>query len=315
MPRWLDTAGVDDPRLRACYVACGQYLRRREWAMYCAGILTMPPAKRPYLSALAAFFGYVDDLADTGDPAGRAQRVAEWANATNADLLAGRSDHPVRQAFVHTVRTFDLPTEHLPALFAGNAEDAVVTGFVTYRDLQRHIYDMTTRWMLLFLPVVGIVVPLAEIEPAVRTAGEAMQLTDCLDDLAEDLANGRCYLPAEDLVRFGVTVQELRDGLWSERVAELLAFEVARIRELLAMAERAVPMLHPWLRPLAPAGLALAAAYLDDLLGEGPRLLRGGPRRRLLVRRLRGAALAYLAARRGWRTALPPVPRPAPALP
>ena len=56
----------------------------------------------------------------------------------------------------------------------------------------------------------------------------ALQLAEHWQDVAEDLANGRVYLPAEDLERFGVTEADLAAPAASLAVEELMRFETAR---------------------------------------------------------------------------------------
>ena len=68
----------------------------------------------------------------------------------------------------------------------------------------------------------------------------ALQLAEHWQDVAEDLARGRVYLPATDLERFGCGERELREPRAGWRVRGLVAFEVARTRELL---EQGAPLL------------------------------------------------------------------------
>lgn len=313
MSRWLDAVGIHDPRLRASYEFCGRFHRKRQTTMY-VGTLLLAPTARPYLIALSAFGLSTDDVADTGDPALRSSRFTDWTEATAADLAAGHSVHPVRHALAHTVRTYDLPAERLSSMLIGWRGDIGVAGFATYAELRAHIHAITTEWALLSLPIVGLQASVEEAESAVRAVGEATQLTEYLDGLAEDLRNGRCYLPVEDLNRFGVTAQDLRAGRWSPGVADLLAFEVERARGLFDRAHEGLEAVHPSARPFLRAGMRLWSAFLDDLVDAGPAVLRGAARRRL-GRRLRIACPAYLAARRAWQATPAPVPFPAPALP
>jgi len=53
--------------------------------------------------------------------------------------------------------------------------------------------------------------------------GQALQLTNVLRDAAEDLANGRCYLPAELLARHGLAVADLSDPARRVAARPLLA--------------------------------------------------------------------------------------------
>ena len=70
--------------------------------------------------------------------------------------------------------------------------------------------------------------------------GLALQLTNIIRDVAVDLKNGRVYLPQDDLAQFGVTEKMLRDGMVTDPIRRLLAFECQRARELFSTAARAM---------------------------------------------------------------------------
>jgi len=53
--------------------------------------------------------------------------------------------------------------------------------------------------------------------------GQALQMTNVLRDAAEDLANGRCYLPVEVLERHGVQVADLLDPTRRDAARPVLA--------------------------------------------------------------------------------------------
>ena len=108
----------------------------------------------------------------------------------------------------------------------------------------------------LVLRVFGLATP-ARIALSDRVC-TALQLVEHLQDVAEDVARGRLYLPAEDLARFGCSHEQLsrliehsseegdgsriRSGaatgsddlrLCREQLCETVTFEVVRARELL----------------------------------------------------------------------------------
>jgi phytoene synthase len=61
----------------------------------------------------------------------------------------------------------------------------------------------------------------------------ALQLVEHCQDVAEDLARDRIYLPQEDLARFGCRESDLAQPSASPRVRRLLAFQVDRTAALL----------------------------------------------------------------------------------
>jgi phytoene synthase len=69
----------------------------------------------------------------------------------------------------------------------------------------------------------------------------ALQLTNIIRDVTADLHKGRVYLPAEDMARFHVTVDDLRAGTVTPAVAGLMRFECERARSYYAKAAAALP--------------------------------------------------------------------------
>jgi phytoene synthase len=71
--------------------------------------------------------------------------------------------------------------------------------------------------------------------------GLALQLTNIIRDIAVDLKNGRVYLPQEDLERFGVSVDDLRAGVVTSAMRNLLAHQCQRARQFYTAAAQAMP--------------------------------------------------------------------------
>ena len=90
----------------------------------------------------------------------------------------------------------------------------------------------------------------------------ALQLTNILRDLGRDLAMGRIYLPLEDLRRYGVTEDDLRAGVVTKNMRNLLAHQAGRARGYYQRAARALP--KPDARRLVAAQI-MGAIYYDLL--------------------------------------------------
>jgi phytoene synthase len=112
----------------------------------------------------------------------------------------------------------------------------------------------------MMLPVLEPLSPEAT-EPA-RALGFAFQLTNFLRDVGEDLDRGRVYLPADDLGRFGADPWRRQvDQAWRD----VMAFEIARNRELYALARTGVPMLPPASARCVGTALALYSRILERI--------------------------------------------------
>jgi phytoene synthase len=67
----------------------------------------------------------------------------------------------------------------------------------------------------------------------------AFQLTNILRDIGTDAAQGRIYLPEEDLKKFGCTDQAILQRQENEELRKLLHSEIARAHEYYAKAQGA----------------------------------------------------------------------------
>jgi len=266
--RELDAAGIHDPALRASYEACRR-LNARHGRTYYLATLLLPAYKRPYVHALYGFARYadeiVDDLASTLTDAEKADWLVGWGAQFLADVAAGGSEHEIGRAVVDTVRRWDVPLAHVEAFLASMRMDLTVTQYATYDDLMAYVYGSAAVIGLQMVPVLEPVVPRELAEPYACDLGTAFQLSNFIRDVGEDLRRGRVYLPQEDLAAFGVTREHLEHGVVDGPVRRLLAFEVARTRELYRSAQQGVRLLHPTSRPCIETALALYGGILDEV--------------------------------------------------
>jgi phytoene/squalene synthetase len=123
-----------------------------------------------------------------------------------------------------------------------------------------------------------------------------LQLAEHWQDVAEDLRDGRIYLPQDDMARFGCTESDLAQRQANSSVKQLIGFEVTRARQLLDDGAPLIGTLRGAAR-LAVAGyLAGGRAALAAIEGHGYDVLASTPKPRkpVLVREL---AKAYLRGR------------------
>ena len=291
--RDLDLAGVTDPRLRESYEACRR-LNAAHGRTYYLATRLLPAASRPHVHALYGFARYadeiVDDLGSTLSDAEKAEWLVGWGRQFLADVAAGGSDHEINRAVVHTWRTFDLPVAHAEAFLASMRMDLTVSGYATYADLMTYVYGSAAVIGLEMVPVLGAApgVTPEEAMPYAADLGIAFQLSNFLRDVGEDLRRGRVYLPQEDLDAFGVTREQLREGVVDGRVRRLLAFEIARTRELYRAAAPGVRLLAPESRDCIVVATRLYGGILDSIEAADYRVLD----RRVTVGLGRRAAVA-----------------------
>ena len=187
------------------------------------------------------FCRYTDDLVDECPTIGQGREGLEkWADQVNLGLAAGRSDHPVLAPFLDTVHRYSIPHEYPLDLLEGMRMDLNATRYQTFEELRVFCYRVASVVGLMMSHVIGYRDPAL---PHAIDLGIAMQLTNILRDVGEDLDRGRIYLPTEDLRRFHYTEADLRSKLHNSAFQNLMQFEAARARGYYASAQPGIELL------------------------------------------------------------------------
>jgi phytoene synthase len=244
---------------------------------------------------LYAFASVADDIVDRPgvDPA----RAVVELDDLHRRLRAGDRSHPVVVAVNDTITRWHIPPSLFDDFFAAMRMDLHVSSYPTWADLLDYMHGSAAAIGLQTLPILAPLPGLAEVAaPYARDLGLGFQLTNFLRDVGEDLDRGRVYLPAEDLDRFGVTVEQLRTRVVDDRCRRLLCYEIERARGLLATAAVGIRLLDPTSRDCVRTALLLYGGILDEIERADYRVLD----RRVSVGAGRRVALALPAVGRAW---------------
>ena len=174
-------------------------------------------------------------------------------------------------ALADTGRNFPVPMQAFGELIDGCVADVRGTSYQTFEDLQYYCRCVAGSIGRLSLGIFGTS---GDPEVASRLAdslGVALQLTNILRDIREDHANGRVYLPAEDLAKFDCDL----DRPDATQVTRLVEFEAERARDWYATGLQLLPMLD---RRSAACTGAMAGIYrrlLDRIAAQPAAVLRG----------------------------------------
>ncbi|GAA3969264.1 hypothetical protein GCM10022384_20650 [Streptomyces marokkonensis] len=245
----IRAANLGDPELCRAYATCETFLRRNFVKHYFLLRQLLPPGRRPYWDAILAFSIHVDNLIDDARvPA--PERIARY-DAYARDFFAlldgdapwtgPPSSHQDRlgrtfaRAFAHFSRVWEIPRSSVQLAMTNITADLRVTEYASFPDLERHIRSTGGEHNLLLNALLGSRAQHSEEarEHAV-SALLGLQLTDNLRDLREDLADGRLFLPLDDLKAFGLDRAELeaaaRDRRMTDGLRDLVRFEAERAR-------------------------------------------------------------------------------------
>ena len=217
------------------------------------GIRLLPTPRRSAMCAIYAFARRVDDIAD--GPGTTAAKLA-GLRAASDDLhrLGGPTDDPVMLALADAAERFPIPLDAFDDLIAGARMDVVGARYEHYGDLVTYCRRVAGSIGRLSLGVFGQASG-GDADGRADDLGVAMQLTNILRDVGEDLAAGRVYLPDEDMAAFGCDISGETDP---DALADLIRFEAARAHGWFAVGRRLLPLLD---RPSAACVATIAGTY------------------------------------------------------
>jgi phytoene synthase len=227
------------------YAACEQ-ITWEQARNFAYGIRLLPPPKRRALAAVYAFARRIDDIGDGDLPP--AEKAAKLEAARGQVLVLAAGDNPddgdpVLVALADTGRRFAVPLAAFGELIDGCLADVTGTSYKTFDDLLWYCRCVAGSIGRLSLGVYGATEPEKQAKLA-DDLGVALQLTNILRDVREDYLNGRVYLPAEDLAKFGIEFapfgqpEPFPATAMQARFASLVEFEAARAREWYASGMR-----------------------------------------------------------------------------
>ena len=260
----------------------------------------LPARHRRHLTNLYFFARLTDDLGDEARDQQadvselRLRLLDELAADVDRIYAGGTPESPVMRAMADTVRECGVPARPLLDLIQANRQDQQVTRYRTFAELEQYCELSANPVGQIVLYIFGVATPQrVALSDSICTA---LQLAEHWQDVAEDLGNGRIYLPGEDLERYGCTEADLAAPTAGPAVRELMIFETDRASRLLDEGAPLVGTLRGGAR-LAVAGyLAGGRAALAAIRAQEHDVLSGTPRPR--KQRLAGELVkAYVRGR------------------
>lgn len=273
--RSLDAAGIREPELRRDYEAQRRVVARFRPASYLAARLLLPRPLLPHVVAATAVMHHGDNLLDTGTRSQRAAAWESWEGRVRKALETGLGDDPLMRTLVHTMGAYPRLREVVEGYLATATAELEFNGFGTEADFQAYVDAYSLPGFMLVASLVGPDPDDGRFREACRTFIEGGQRLDFVNDLAEDLREGRLGIPEETLKRFSVTVEDLAAGRKSENVRELVSHEVRAARTVLEASRNLTAVVPGPNRALVGALVEIELLTADAALRRGAGLLRG----------------------------------------
>jgi phytoene synthase len=270
---------VSAPTLEQAYAACEEITRTQARNFY-YGIRLLPADRRAALCAVYALARRVDDIGDGTLPAAEKATALAGVRKSVASLADGRDDgDPVLVALADAARRLPIPLDAFGELVDGVERDVEMDetgrGYTTFDELVWYCRCVAGSIGRLCLGVFSAR-PDPEGPRYADALGIALQQTNVLRDVREDLAGGRVYLPQEDLDRFGVALRLEDGGALADdggALTALVRHGCERAQQWYDDGLRLVPLLD---RRSAACCLAMAGIYrrLTDRIAADPAAMR-----------------------------------------
>jgi squalene synthase HpnC len=250
----------------------------------------LPRAVRDHLLAVYGFARLADDIGD--EAPGDRLVLLDWLEGELERAANGEATHPLLTRLTPTIRQFDLPLTPFLRLIEANRRDQVVHRYETFDDLIGYC-------QLSAAPVGELVLRIFEVSTPARIAlsddvCNGLQIVEHLQDVAEDAAADRIYLPQADLRAYGCPEADVRAARTSAPLRTVLRYEAGRARRLIGSATALTRQL-PLQPRIAVSGFAAGGlAALDSIDKAGYQVLsqRCRPRPARILGHLAGALFA-----------------------
>jgi len=233
--------------------------------------LFLPPERRRAITALYAYCREVDDIADEVKDVGVARTKLAWWRTEVANLFAGHPQHPVTRALQPFTALYGLDAHRMNEIIDGMEMDLVQHRYADFEALKLYCHRVAGVVGQLSASIFGYTNP-ATLEYA-ENLGIAFQLTNIIRDVGEDARRDRVYLPADDLARFGLSVDDILARRGGEAFVKMMEFQADRAQSYYDLA---FSRLAPEDRRSQRAGLIMSAIYgtlLKEIRADGFQVL------------------------------------------
>ncbi|OLV19398.1 phytoene/squalene synthase family protein [Deinococcus marmoris] len=232
------------------------------------GSRLFPMQQRQAVWAVYAACRTGDDIADESTADSVSAELDAWWNRIQSAFAGRPGPDPVDAALAWAAGTYPIPLSAFAELHDG-----------LRMDLGRHVYrdmDDLTLYCRRVAGVIGFMIaPVSGFSGGEKTLqhalmlGQAMQLTNILRDVGEDLTRGRVYLPQSLLSEYGVTPADLERGVVTPEYRALMAHLCALARNWYAEGRAGIPCLHGSARLAVATAARAYEGILDDLERAG----------------------------------------------
>jgi len=154
------------------------------------------------------------------------------------DCYRGVNRSPLYAALHHTIKSCQLPRKYILEIIEGMESDLNFKGFDNFSQLRDYCYKVASAVGLLCIEIFGY--ESDKVREYAENLGIALQLTNIIRDVKEDLGRGRIYLPREEIAQCGLSCEDL-SGWRGDGFISLMEAQYHRAAEYYRRAEAVLP--------------------------------------------------------------------------
>jgi len=199
----------------------------------------LPTQKRDAMNTVYAFCRQTDDIIDSGSDSDdlKYERLRKWRLELEKALY-GQSDYSLLNRLSKIISQFNIPLEPFFELIKGMEMDLQQKRYLSFDDLKSYCYRVASTVGLMCIEIFGY--KNRSTRDYAINLGLALQLTNILRDVKTDAANGRIYLPQEDLVNFNYSEEDLINNVYNPNFVSLMSHEANIAKEYFSKANKAL---------------------------------------------------------------------------
>ena len=194
--------------------------------------------RRRDITVFYAFCRLIDDIADSPEllPDEKARQLTSWRKALRNEVT---DEPPLAPEVRGLMSKYPITPAMLEEIIDGVEMDLTISRYENFATLRGYCYRVASAVGLVSIEIFGYQNP--ECKEYAIELGLALQMTNILRDVAKDLANGRIYLPQEDLALFKYSTSDLAAKTYDDRFVRLMQYEAERAHAYFAKAAVLLP--------------------------------------------------------------------------
>ena len=201
----------------------------------------LPKNERRAIAIVYAFCRRIDDIVDQEDSTDKSYNISKveklswWRNTieriyvSKDEAAFSFPEGSIAHDLYEVVHKYTIPKQYLLTVIDGCQRDLQQKRYSTFEDLKEYCYAVASIVGLISIEIFGY--KYEQTQQYAINLGYALQLTNIIRDVKEDLDRGYLYIPLEDLRKFKYTEADMTNHVYDERFISLMEFQAKRARE------------------------------------------------------------------------------------